>query len=154
MNNTAEIASQAIAKHKFSNKLVYLPLILVPLLLIVSEVIKPWIRPWYYLREGNSLLDQNQAQDSLNKFQQVINLQRDSATAWKGRGDALFTLGRYSGALEAYDQAIAIEPANVKALNNQGKILYQQENCHRRSKLINKRLKSSLITLMPGVVRV
>jgi serine/threonine protein kinase len=125
-NHPKTIANQAIAKHKFGNKLLSLLLILVPLLLIVSEVIKPWIRPWYYLREGNSLLDKNQAQDSLNKFQQVINLQRDSAAAWKGRGDALFTLGRYSGALEAYDKAIALEPNNAKALNNQGKILYKQ----------------------------
>jgi serine/threonine protein kinase len=108
------------------HKILYLPLIAIALLLIASELIKPWIRPWYYLHQGNSLLDKNQVQTSLSKFQQVINLQRDSAAAWKGRGDALFTLGRYSGALEAYEKAIAIEPDNVKALNNKGKILYQQ----------------------------
>ena len=68
-------------------------------------------------------MDRNQPQDSLGKFQQAIDLQRDSAAAWKGRGDALFTLGRYSGALTAYNKAIALEPDNAKALNNKGKIL-------------------------------
>jgi serine/threonine protein kinase len=121
-----ETENKTVVPNNYRNKLLYLPLIVIALLLIGSEVIKPWIRPWYYLHQGNSLLDKNQAQDSLNKFQQVINLQRDSAAAWKGRGDALFTLGRYSGALEAYEKAIAVEPDNVKVLNNKGKILYKQ----------------------------
>ena len=116
----------AIAQPQFGKKLLYLSLILMPLLLIGSEVIQPWIRPWYYLRQANSLLDKNRPQDSLHKFQQVINLQRNSAAAWKGRGDALFILRRYSGALTAYNKAIALEPSNAKALNNKGKVFYQQ----------------------------
>ena len=103
----------------------YVPLLALPLLIIGSEVINPWMRPRYYLNQGNDLLDSNQAQASLGKFQQTIALQRNSAAAWKGRGDALFTLGRHSGALEAYNKAIAIEP-DLKALNNKGKVLYQQ----------------------------
>ena len=104
----------------------YLPLIILPLLVVGSEAINPWLRTKYYLRQGNTLLDDKQAQASLTKFQQVIDLQRNSAAAWKGRGDALFTLGRYSGALEAYNKAIAIEPENIKTLNNKGKTLHQQ----------------------------
>ena len=117
-------ANKVVPPSKSGKKLLYLSLIFIPLLLIIgSEAIEPWIRPWYYLREANSLLDRNQPQDSLGKFQQAIDLQRDSAAAWKGRGDALFTLGRYSGALTAYNKAIALEPDNAKALNNKGKIL-------------------------------
>ena len=120
-------SNKVVPPSKSGKKLLYLALIFIPLLLIIgSEAIAPWIRPWYYLREANSLLDNNQPQDSLGKFQQAIDLQRDSAAAWKGRGDALFTLGRYSGALTAYNKAIALEPDNTKALNNKGKILYQQ----------------------------
>jgi len=107
-------------------KLWYLPLIILPLLIITSEVINPWLRTRYYLRQGNNLLDNKQAQASLGKFQQAIALNRSYAAAWKGRGDALFTLRLYTGALEAYNKAIAIEPENIKALNNKGKILYQQ----------------------------
>ena len=111
---------------KYRNKLLYLPLIIISFILIGSELTKPWIRPWYYLYQGNNLLDKNQAQASLGKFQQAINLQRDSAAAWKGRGDALFTLRRYDGAFIAYKKAIALDPNNFKALNNIGKILYKQ----------------------------
>ena len=104
----------------------YILLIILPIALIASEISNPWLRSRYYLNRANSLLDGDRAQASLSQFQQVINLNRNSAAAWKGRGDALFTLGRYSGALEAYNKAIAIEPKNIKALNNKGKILYQQ----------------------------
>ncbi len=114
------------AQRKHITRYWYVPLLLIPILLLASEAINPWLRTRYYLNQGNSLLDDNQAQASLGKFQQVIDLQRDSSAAWKGRGDALFTLGRYSGALEAYNKAISIEPNNLKALNNKGKILYQQ----------------------------
>ena len=104
----------------------YIPLLLATIVLIGSEIIHPWIRPLYYLHQGNNLLDKNNTEAALGKFQEVIDLQRNSAAAWKSRGDALFNLRRYPGALEAYDQAIKIEPNNLKALNNKGKILYQQ----------------------------
>ena len=104
----------------------YIPLLLATIVLIGSEIIHPWIRPIFYLYQGNSLLDKNKANASLSKFQKVIALQRKSAAAWKGRGDALFTLRRYPGALEAYQKAISLEPNNLKALINKGKILYQQ----------------------------
>ena len=104
----------------------YVPLVLVSIVIVGSEFIYPWMRPWYYLYQGNHLLDTNQAEASLREFQKVIDLQRDRAKAWKGRGDALFTLRRYSGAQEAYEKAIALQPNNPKALNNLGKVLYKQ----------------------------
>jgi tetratricopeptide (TPR) repeat protein len=107
------------------NKPWYLPLILISLGIIASEIIYPWLRPWYYLQRGNKLLDKNEVQASLSKFQKAIDLQRNKASAWKGRGDALYTLGRYSGALEAYQKAIAINPNNLKTLNNQGRTFYK-----------------------------
>lgn len=125
-NNPESTVIQATTRSQLRRKTIYLPIVVVLLLLVGSEIIKPWIRPWYYLREANSLLDRNQSQQSLSRYQQVINLQRDSAAAWKGRGDALFTLNRHSGAFEAYNKAIALEPNNPKALNNKGKIFYQQ----------------------------
>ena len=123
LNNLQKTVNLAL--RNYLKKLWYIPLIILPLL-IASEAANPWLRTRYYLNRGNSLLDDNQAQASLGKFQQAIALQRDSAAGWKGRGDALFILGRYSGALEAYNKAIAIEPENIKALNNKGKILSWQ----------------------------
>ena len=107
-------------------KICYVSSLLGSIAIVGSEIFYPWIRPWYYLHQGNSLLDKNQAKASLVQFQKVINLQRNRASAWKGRGDALFTLGRYSGALEAYQKAIAQDPNNLKILNNIGKIYYKQ----------------------------
>lgn len=121
-----ETGLKSLFKNNSYLKFLYLPLIIFSLLLISSELIKPWFRPWYYLNQGDKLLDKNQAQASLNQFQNVIDLKRDSSPAWKGRGDALFNLRRYPGALGAYNKAISINPQNVKALNNKGKILSQQ----------------------------
>ncbi len=107
-------------------QLLYVPLLLAIILLFGSEIINPWMRPWYYLHRGNSLLDKNQAKASLSQFQKAINLNREFSSAWKGRGDALFILRRYPGALEAYNKAIALEPNNLKAINNKGKVLTKQ----------------------------
>ena len=127
INNRDQIDKQPTYGKKISiNKFICFPLIIASLLLISSEFVKPWIRPWHYLNQGNKLLDDNQPVDSLSKFQRAINLQRNSADAWQGRGDALFTLGRYSGALTAYKKAASITPENAKVLNNIGKILYKQ----------------------------
>ena len=128
-------------KKNYLKKLWYVPLIVLPLLVIAGELINPWLRPKYYLSQGNSLLDDRQAQASLGKFQQAIALQRNSAAAWQGRGNALFTLGRYSGALEAYNKAISIEPENIKALNNKGKILFQQRRMQEAIDVYNKAIE-------------
>ncbi len=104
----------------------YIPLLLATIVIVGSEMIYPWIRPWYYLAQGNSLLDKNHPKPSLSEFQKAIDLKRNSSAAWKGKGDALFIMGRYLGALEAYKKAIALEPNNLKALNNIGKILHKQ----------------------------
>ena len=53
--------------------------------LVTSEIVRPWIRPWYYLSPGDKLLDNNQAKASLAKFQQAIAPQRNYAGAWKSR---------------------------------------------------------------------
>lgn len=121
-----QLRNSRLSPSTYLKRFWYLPLIFLPLLILASEAINPWLRTKYYLRQGNTLLDDKQPAASLTKFQKVIELQRNSATAWKGRGDALFTLGRYPGALEAYNKAISIEPENIKTLNNIGKTLFQK----------------------------
>ena len=126
VNQTESTKKQTTLGNRYRNKLLYLPLILIPLILVTSELVRPWIRPWYYLNQGDKLLDNNQPQASLAKFQQAIALKRDYAAAWKSRGDALFNLRRYPGALAAYNKAISQDPNNVKVLNSKGKILSKQ----------------------------
>ncbi len=126
VNHTESTKKQTSLGNRYPKKFLYISLILISLVLITSELIRPWLRPWHYLHQGNKLLDNNQPQASLAKFKQAIALQRNYAAAWKGRGDALFNLRRYSGALAAYNKAISQEPNNVKVLNNKGKILSKQ----------------------------
>ena len=126
VNQTESTRKQTTLGNRYHNKLLYFLLILIPLVLVTSELVRPWIRPWYYLSQGNKLLDNNQPQASIAKFQQAIALKRDYAAAWKGRGDALFNLRRYPGALAAYNKAISQDPNNVKVLNSKGKILSKQ----------------------------
>ena len=96
------------------------------LIILISELISPWIRPTYFIYQGNKLLDQNRAKEALNKFYQVTSLKENSFGGWKGQGDALFTLGRFPGALGAYEKAHSIKPKNIKTLNNIGKVNYEQ----------------------------
>ncbi|KAB8334245.1 tetratricopeptide repeat protein [Scytonema tolypothrichoides VB-61278] len=93
------------------------------IILVVIEFINPFIRPLYYLHQGNHFLDLRQPEKALDEFQNIITIQPNDAKAWKGRGDALLNLGRLPGALGSYNKALQIEPDNLKALNNKGKVL-------------------------------
>jgi tetratricopeptide (TPR) repeat protein len=110
------------------NKLFLIPLSAIALIIIVSEFISPWIRPAYFIHQGNKLLDRNKAEESLAQFDKATSLKENSFDGWKGRGDALFSLGRVSGALGAYEKANILNPNNVKTLNNLGKVYYEQGN--------------------------
>jgi serine/threonine protein kinase len=114
-------------KIKPAIKLWYIPAALAALSIITVsvELIHPFIRPLYYSYQGNRLLDERQPEAAIAQFQNLTAIQPNSAPAWKGRGDALFSLGRYSGALEAYNKAISLQPNDIKSVINKGKVLYQ-----------------------------
>ncbi len=98
--------------------------------IIIIEFTNPFIRPFYHLSQGNKLLDERQAKAALDEFEKVTDIQPKSAEAWQGRGDALFILGRNSGALASYNRAIHLQPQDIqiqiKILINKGKIRYNQ----------------------------
>lgn len=116
------------ASTKRKIKPVLIPLFAIGLIVIASEFISPWIRPAYFSYRGNKLLAAREAEESLEKFYRVTSLKESSFGGWKGQGDALFTLGRVSGALGAYEKANSIEPNDVKTINNIGKAYYEQGN--------------------------
>ncbi|WP_318560242.1 tetratricopeptide repeat protein [Brasilonema octagenarum] len=93
------------------------------IILIVIELINPFIRPLYYLHQGDTFLNLRQPEKANNEFQKVTDIQPYSAEGWRGRGDALLSSGRLLGALGYYEKALNIQPNYIKALNNKGKVL-------------------------------
>jgi serine/threonine protein kinase/Tfp pilus assembly protein PilF len=110
------------------NKPFFISLSIIGLIIIISEFIFPWIRPAYFIYQGNRLLAQKKAEESLEQFYQVTSLNEKSFDGWKGQGDALLALGKVSGALEAYDKTLKIKPNNLQKLNNLGEFLLEQAN--------------------------
>jgi serine/threonine protein kinase len=92
---------------------------------LLIEFIHPFIRPLYYSYQGNRLLDIRQPEKALEQFQNLITINPNSATAWKGRGDAYLSIGRDLQALESYNKSLFFEPNDPKSLNNKGKALYK-----------------------------
>ncbi|MBD2606673.1 tetratricopeptide repeat protein [Scytonema hofmannii FACHB-248] len=92
---------------------------------LLIEFIHPFIRPLYYSYQGNRLLDIRQPEKALEQFQNLIAINPNSATAWKGRGDAYLSIGRDLQALESYNKSLFFEPNDPKSLNNKGKALYK-----------------------------
>jgi tetratricopeptide (TPR) repeat protein len=114
----------AFSKAKRRNILVALAV--AGVLLSSLELTHPAVRPFYYLRQGNQFLDLNRPEEALNSFDKIIDdLNSENAEAWKGKGNAMFLLERYEGALAAYEKALQLQPNDPKTLINKGKVLYQ-----------------------------
>ncbi|MBP5974168.1 tetratricopeptide repeat protein [Brasilonema sp. CT11] len=93
------------------------------IILVVIEFINPFIRPLYYLHQGDTFLNLHEPEKALNEFNTLIRIEPNSAEAWEKRGEALFRLRRLSGALFSYNKALNIQPDYIKALNNKGQVL-------------------------------
>ncbi|MBR8836422.1 MAG: tetratricopeptide repeat protein [Stigonema ocellatum SAG 48.90 = DSM 106950] len=91
---------------------------------IFVEFTHPFLRPLYYLNQGNNLLDARQPEKAVEEFENVIAIKPDSAEAFKGEGDAMLILGRNQAALAYYDKSLSFRPNDIKTLNNKGKALY------------------------------
>ena len=90
------------------------------------ELIYPIFRPIYYLHRGKDLLESQKPQEALENFQKLTEgLKPNDPKAWKGKGDALFKLERYEGALAAYDKALQFQPNDPKILSNKARVLDQ-----------------------------
>jgi tetratricopeptide (TPR) repeat protein len=107
-------------------KLWHIPIGLIALgiTLVILEFIYPFFRPLYYSYEGNRLLDLRQPEAALEQFENLRELKPNSPEAWKGRADALLSMGSDFRALDSYNKALSLEPKNLKTLNNKGKVLY------------------------------
>lgn len=88
------------------------------------------------LRKGTSLQESGSPAEAMLIYQEVISLAekemrkhpdyaRFDAKLWTNKGEALYRLGRYAEAVEAYSAALAINPKYDRAL--QGKIHAEEE---------------------------
>ncbi|MDJ0690099.1 MAG: tetratricopeptide repeat protein [Xenococcaceae cyanobacterium MO_188.B32] len=90
------------------------------------EFFSPTIRPLYHWYRGKQVLTEN-PETALKRFQIAIDIQPKQARAWKGRGDALYSLERFPEALAAYEEAIQLNPDNSQAWKGRGDALYRLE---------------------------
>ncbi|MUG92405.1 tetratricopeptide repeat protein [Scytonema sp. UIC 10036] len=109
--------------------------------IFIEFLIHPFIRPFYYLYQGNRLLDLRQPEAASEEFENIIAIAPNSFEAWKGRGDSLFSLGRYPGALSAYEKALFYKPNDLKTLNSKGRALYKLQKYQETLETYEKVLK-------------
>jgi serine/threonine protein kinase len=143
-SETAKKTSTILA----NTRIWHIPIFLAILAIVIAcvELFNPFLRPLYLTYKANSLLDQHQAGAALEQYNHLKEIQPNSAEAWKGRGDALFILGRDSAALDSYNKAISLEPQDKKILNkiliNKGKLLYRQQKYQEASSIYDKVLSN------------
>lgn len=64
------------------------------------------------LGQGNKLLLQGMFEQALSYFEQASLLDQSDARIWNQKGVALRSLGRYDEALECFNKALEIDPAD------------------------------------------
>ncbi len=104
------------------------------------EFLSPFLRPAYFVLQGKRLLAED-PETALKNFQSAIDLRSKYSVAWKGRGDALYSLERYLAALIAYDRSIQINPQNSQAWKGRGDTLYRLERFEAALTSYNKSLQ-------------
>lgn len=109
-------------------------------LLASIEFAFPTIRPAYYWYRGKQALPQ-EPQAALDTFTKAIDLKPQSVMAWSGRGNALYHLGRYTEALEAYAEATRLGQNDSHSLMKQGDVLYKLERFQEAIALYDRALQ-------------
>ena len=85
----------------------------------------PTVRPMYQWYRGSKLLPEK-PQTAIDLFTRANEL-KPSGIAWSGKGDALYLLGRYPQALEAYTEATKLNPGKLENWKKQGDVLFRLE---------------------------
>jgi tetratricopeptide (TPR) repeat protein len=88
---------------------------------------------WFY--KASSLWDGEKYTEPMKGIEYLnnaINLQKDYADAYIGRGIAYRDLGQYQRAIEDFNQAIRLKPDDAYAYNNRG-VTYADHDQHQRA---------------------
>jgi len=81
------------------------------------------LEAWARFAGGMSAWVGGDFEEALTLLEEAIQLDREFAFAWNGKGNALSSLKRYDEALAAYDKAIQIDPEYAVAWSNKGNAL-------------------------------
>jgi len=69
------------------------------------------------LNNGAELLNQGKYEESLEYFDNALNIDPSYADAWYSKGYVLFNIGKYNDANECFNKFIEINPENINAFN-------------------------------------
>ncbi len=75
------------------------------------------------VRQGDELRAKGRLQESLHRYQQAFEIDRDSALAYRGRGMMSMVLGQWQDAIKSFDEAFRKERQNAD-------ILAHRARCH------------------------
>ena len=80
------------------------------------------------LKEGSKLLRNQQLNEALEIFTEVINLDQNWAEAWNKRATVLYMIGDYEGSQNDIDKVLKLEKRHFGALAGQGLVNIQLKN--------------------------
>jgi Flp pilus assembly protein TadD len=64
------------------------------------------------LKKGKVFLVEGKFEEALSYFEQALLLEQNNSEIWNQKGVALRSLGRYDEALECFNKALQIDPAD------------------------------------------
>jgi len=117
-------ASETTKDSWFRLKNILLLLTLLGLFSILINNIAKRITVRTAFKQGNELLKQNSYRQSIDKYNQLLNIDSNYFQAWTNRGYALAGLQKYEAMRESCSTATIIDPTAVYAWNCQGEALH------------------------------
>lgn len=79
------------------------------------------------MRQASVALQQNQLQQAVHLFQQVLRQQPQQVAALHGMGEALQSMGQLDAALQCFDEALQLRPEASELHNSKGTVLYEMD---------------------------
>jgi tetratricopeptide (TPR) repeat protein len=80
----------------------------------------------------------NRSEDATASYENAINLNPSSSTAWYGKGVAQNQSGTYNDALTSFNQSIQLSPSNAAAWHGKGLILKSLNSTQESEKALSK----------------
>jgi Flp pilus assembly protein TadD len=85
-----------------------------------------YTRAW--VDKGNVLLRLNRTEESIQAYDNALELENNLANVWNSRGEALMKIGNFTGALESFNKSLEIAPEYSAAKNNRDLVLEMLNN--------------------------
>jgi tetratricopeptide (TPR) repeat protein len=96
-------------------------------------------RAWFL--EGNALYDQKKYDESLDAYNEAIQLEPGNVSIWSNKGNVLYDLKRYRDSVDACDEAIRLDPKDAIAWVNKGNALEKLDSFQEALDCYNEALK-------------